>query len=75
MHDPTPPDLRRYVNRTGLLVVTARRPNGHGEDLFMRVVVRAARRAYGRLDFLIEPIAGIGAAWVDSDRVKLDEPP
>jgi len=40
----------------------------------LRVNVRIvdAREAYGRTDYLVEPIAGAGQQWVSAERVSLD---
>ena len=39
------------------------------------VTVVDARRVFGRLDFLAEPVGGRGRAWVAADRVRLEGGP
>lgn len=42
------------------------------EGLSVEVLVDDARKAYGRVDYLVSPLAGDGCAWVTSDRVELE---
>jgi hypothetical protein len=60
-------ELVAVIDRGGLLDLTADRV-----PLSVRVVVRDARRVFGRVDYLVEPTQGRGRAWVSADRVRLD---
>ncbi len=42
------------------------------EGLRVDVLVDDARKAYGRIDYRVSPLAGEGCAWVASDRVELE---
>lgn len=50
---------------------------GHGvlsvAGLRVRVKVLDVRQAFGRIDYLVTPIAGSNEKWVQADGVKLDE--
>lgn len=52
------------IGRTGLL---------REGELAVRVEVKDAREVYGRTDLLVAPLAGHGTAWVQAERVTLDE--
>lgn len=36
--------------------------------------IQDARVSYGRLDYLVEPVAGKGQAWVSAERVQVIVP-
>jgi hypothetical protein len=63
-------DLRPYIGAKGSIPVQKNRESGY--DLTVRVVVRQARKLFGRIELLVEPIAGSGVAWVKLDRVSFD---
>lgn len=42
-----------------------------GFDLTVRVIIRDVRRAYGRTELCVEPIAGGGTTWVRRERLTL----
>ncbi len=53
-------ELESYKGRKGILKL-----NEKGGDISVRVTVREARYVYGRnVDLLVEPMFGIGQAWV-----------
>ena len=58
-------ELAAYVGRTGLLSFDGK----------IAVEVRAhdAREVYGRLDILVEPVAGTGEVWVAESRIAWAE--
>ena len=53
-------ELAAYVGLKGFLVAG-----------LLNVLVRSldAREVYGRLDILVEPVAGTGKAWVSESRI------
>lgn len=63
-------ELGKYVGAVGLLDLTA-----SGVPFSVPVSVVDARRVFGRLDFLAEPVGGRGRAWVAADRVRLEGGP
>ena len=58
------PLVKRYVDEVGIMLVA----NG---QLGIEVMIRDVRQAYGRVDFLVEPIHGHGTTWVSKDRVHV----
>lgn len=38
-------------------------------DIIIKVIVKDVRKVWGRIDFLIEPVAGEGEKWVSSERI------
>jgi hypothetical protein len=58
--------LKSAVGRTGRIQVSA---------MAVRVRVIDTRRAYGRFECLVEPVAGEGRAWMTADKVALDPVP
>ena len=50
-----------YVGKLGVL---------HTEGLRINVRIIDARKAYGRIDVLVEPIGGEGEAWVVHTKVE-----
>jgi hypothetical protein len=42
------------------------------EGLRVEVVIDDARKAYGRTDYRVSPLAGDGVCWVSSDRVEVN---
>lgn len=56
-------ELVRVIGRHGRLRTA--------EGLRIAVLVHDARRACGRVDYRVSPLAGEGACWVASDRVEL----
>lgn len=63
----TAAELAGVLGRSGLLDLSADRV-----PFSVAVVVRDARRVFGRVDYLAEPVAGRGRVWVSADRVTLD---
>jgi len=63
-------DLSKIIGKEARLVTT----EGNREQ-FLSVGVRItdARRNYGRIDALIEPLIGAGRAWVAFDRVQIQK--
>lgn len=43
---------------------------GSGDTLKIRVRILDARQNYGRTDFLVEPVAGSGEAWVQEAKLE-----
>jgi len=41
------------------------------EGFSVRVRIVNAREVFGRIDVLVEPVAGEGTAWVSADRVRI----
>lgn len=35
-------------------------------------VIEDVREVFGRVDYLVQPVAGEGAAWVSADRCRLE---
>lgn len=60
---PSPQALADYIGKEGNWRVVS--------DIRVRVKIKGARFVYGRLEYLVTPIAGSGDAWVQS--VKTDE--
>ena len=56
--------LSKYMGQHGSILI------GHG-SITIPVVVRDARKSYGRVDLLLSPRDGQGEAWVDVLRVNL----
>ena len=54
--------MATLVGQEGLLRV---------ERLQVQVRVVDVRTVYGRLQLLVEPVAGSGQQWVDADRVRM----
>lgn len=56
--------LAEFVGREGILSIDK-----------LGVLVRSldAREVYGRLDILVEPVAGTGKAWVSESRIAWQE--
>jgi hypothetical protein len=52
----------RAIGREGIVSM-----NG----LQISVIIREARQRMENVDYLIEPTAGVGSVWVDSDEVKI----
>ena len=54
-------ELAEFVGKEGILVHIAH----------LGILVRSldAREVYGRLDILVEPVAGTGEAWVSESRI------
>jgi hypothetical protein len=55
-------DLADHIGRTGSLRVG---------ELKIDVRIADARQVWGRLDYLVSPVAGQGAEWVSAERVAL----
>lgn len=60
----TAKELSDYIGRTGDWTVNA------GAGVSVKVTVEDARVMFGRVDFLITPVAGSGTQWIDSQFVK-----
>lgn len=57
----TSEELATYVGREGLLSM--------GGAIAIEVKSLDARESFGRLDILVEPVAGTGQAWVAESRI------
>ncbi len=57
--------LKGAVGRDGYLQV-------HG--LEVKVEIKDVRQVFNRVDYLVEPKAGRGSAWVSAETVKIIEP-
>ena len=57
-------ELAEFVGRTGLLSM---------DKIAVEVRAHDAREVYGRLDILVEPIAGTGQVWVAESRIAWAE--
>lgn len=55
-------ELAAFVGREGLITFD-------GGKLTIEVHSKDAREVYGRLDILVEPVAGTGQAWVAESRI------
>ena len=53
-------ELASYVNKEGIL---------NTDKLGVLIRSLDAREVYGRLDVLVEPVAGTGQAWVSESRI------
>ncbi len=63
----TAAEVVQLLGRVGSLDLTSDRV-----PISVRVTVHDVRQVFGRRDYLVEPVAGRGRAWVSSDRVRLD---
>jgi hypothetical protein len=63
----TAAEVVELLGRVGSLDLTSDRV-----PISVRVTVHDVRQVFGRRDYLVEPVAGRGRAWVSSDRVRLD---
>lgn len=63
-------ELDSYIGVKGNLPVGRNRAGGY--DLTVRVIVRDVRLAFGRIDLLVEPLAGTGSKWVNQANIELD---
>jgi len=63
----TAAEVVQLLGRVGSLDLTSDRV-----PVSIRVTVHDVRQVFGRRDYLVEPVAGRGRAWVSSDRVRLD---
>lgn len=61
-------ELAKYVGAVGMLDLTA-----SGVPFSVPVTVADARKVFGRIDFLAEPVGGRGRAWVSGDRVRFSD--
>lgn len=57
----TSAELSAYVGKKGLL--------NFGGTIAIEITSKDAREVFGRLDVLVEPVAGTGEAWVAESRV------
>ena len=57
----TSAELAKYVGRKGLM--------SFGGAIAVEVTSKDAREVFGRLDVLVEPVAGTGEAWVGESRI------
>ena len=55
-----------YINKLGTLRI-------EGGNLEIAVVVKDARKVYGRIDVLVQPVNGTGEAWVVHTKVNWTE--
>jgi hypothetical protein len=60
----TATELAKYINREG---------DWQTGELRVRVKIVDVKKAYGRLDYRITPIAGSGEQWINGEAVKLDK--
>lgn len=60
----TAAQLAKVIGTTGLL--------RSQEGLQVAVTVTDARESFGRLDYLVAPVAGSGTVWVSSERVSIE---
>ncbi len=56
-------ELARFIGRKGRLTT---------KEFEVAVVVADVRTSWGQVHFLVTPVAGVGASWVDSQRVTCD---
>jgi hypothetical protein len=59
-------EQQRLIGMQGLL----RLQEGSGV-IRVRVTIKDAREAFGRLDVLVEPVDGEGTTWVSAERVRM----
>jgi len=43
------------------------------ENLHILVTIQDTRNVWGRTDFLVAPVEGMGSQWVSSDRIRITE--
>jgi hypothetical protein len=58
-------DLMRAVGRKGYLQV-------HGLEI--KVVILDVRQVFSRVDYLVEPEAGLGSSWVAANTIRIIDP-
>lgn len=63
-------ELAAYIGREGRALLRA---SNRGDALRVDVRVLDAKTAFGRIDLLVEPLAGAGKAWMSADAVTLYE--
>ena len=56
-------ELAKYIDREGILRFDFK----HGLGVCVKVV--DVRESYGRIDVMVEPINGVGQAWVSEGRI------
>jgi len=57
--------VKRYLGEIGTL-------STEKGQLAIRVSIKDVRSAFGRYDFLVEPVSGAGEAWVSAQKVQFD---
>lgn len=63
---------QQYVGKRGL--ASFRLGEWRASELSFAVTVIDVRANFGRVDLLVQPVAGAGRAWLSSDRVRMDGP-
>lgn len=61
-------ELAKYIGRSGTALL---RSSSSSDALVVEVRVIDAKSAFGRIDLLVEPVAGSGKAWMAADNVTL----
>jgi hypothetical protein len=59
----TTKDLAAVIGKTGLM---------QSDKMRFEVQIHDVKQAFGRVDYLVRPIAGKDEAWVSSDRVTVN---
>lgn len=65
MYSNTDDDVRSGLNNKGKIGIVAM------DELMFGVVIKDARIRFGHLDYLVEPLNGIGQKWVEHHRVEI----
>ncbi len=58
-------EANRYLGKQGTLVVE--------RYLVINIECRDIRQVYGRVDVLVAPISGSGAAWISESRIQWEK--
>jgi hypothetical protein len=59
----TTKDLATVIGRTGLM---------QSDKMQFEVTIHNVKQAFGRVDYLVRPVAGKDEAWVSSERVTVN---
>lgn len=59
----TAKDLAAVIGKTGLM---------QSDKMRFEVEIHDVKQAFGRVDYLVRPVAGKDEAWVSSDRVTVN---
>lgn len=57
-------DMAKVIGKPGLFHVD--------KGFKVQVIVQDVRQVFGRIDYCIRPVDGIGNLWIDSNRVTVE---
>ena len=66
-------ETAQLVGRRGQLRLYSPSDRHRPNECEVEVVVRRVRHHFGRVDLLVEPVAGSGEVWVSVERVTFDD--